>query len=200
VVVPIHSREGVRPVVADERVPASRAKEALDAAQDISTVSVRQSARQVGDNWTSALPADAVRAPSSEKPIIEDGGVVDHEVVAGAGFDQVVSMIATQKIAPSAPRELVSTRAATHEVVASARANAIVPSPGDDDVPASGTDQVVVSVCTHDRRHVPEARLRSCRGRSPVECERTEQRNRATPNGSDRPLHDLIFGTPSTQV
>ena len=188
-----------RPVVADERVPARRAEEALDASQDVSTVSVRQSARQVGDDWTLALPADAVRAPSPEKPIIEDGGIVDHEVVAGPGLYQVVAVIATQKVAPSAPMEPVSTRAATHQVVASPRANAIVPSPGDDDVPARGTDQVVVSVCTHDRRWVPEAGLRSRRGRSSVECERTEQRNRAKLHGRDRRLHTPVFGTASTQ-
>ena len=80
-------------------------------------MSVRQSARQVGDDWTSALPADAVPAPSPEKPIIEDGGIVDHEVVAGPGLHQVVAVIATQKVAPSAPMEPVSTRAATHQVV-----------------------------------------------------------------------------------
>jgi hypothetical protein len=36
--------------------------------------------------------------------------------------------------------ELVSTRAAADQVVPSPRANFIVPSPGDDDVPAGGAD------------------------------------------------------------
>jgi hypothetical protein len=126
-----HSLEGVRPVVADERVPARRAEEALDASQDVSPVSVRDSARQVGDDWTLALPADAIPAPSSEKPIIEGAGIVDHEVVAAT---------ATQKVASGAAMELVSTRAAADQVVPSPRANFIVPSPGDDDVPAGGAD------------------------------------------------------------
>jgi len=195
VVVSSHTLQGVPPRVADERVGARRASEALDAAQDVSAVSVRESARQVGDNWTSALPADAVRAASPEKLIIEDGGIVDDEVVSRAGSYQVVAGTATQKVAPSAPMELVSTGTATHEVVASARANDIVPSPGDDDVPARGADQVVVSVRTDDRRWVSEAGWRSGRGRSlsPVECESTKQRNRAK-------LHAPIFGTPSTQL
>jgi hypothetical protein len=126
-----HSFEGVRAAVADERVPARRAEEALDASQDVSPVSVRQSARQVGDDWTLALPADAIPAPSSEKPIIEGVGIVDHEVVAAT---------ATQKVASWAAMELVSTRAAADQVVPSPRANFIVPSPGDDDVPARGAD------------------------------------------------------------
>jgi hypothetical protein len=135
-----HSLEGVRPAVADERVPARRAEEALDASQDVSPVSVRQSARQVGDDWTLALPADAIPAPSPEKPIIEGVGIVDHEVGAGAALHQVVAATATQKVVSGAAMELVSTRAAADQVVPSPRANFIVPSPGDDDVPAGGAD------------------------------------------------------------
>jgi hypothetical protein len=112
-------------------------------------VSVRDSARQVGDDWTLALPADAIPAPSSEKPIIEGVGIVDHEVVAGTGLHQVVAVIATQKVASRAAMELVSTwaamelvasRAAADQVVPTPCANFIVPSPGDDDVPARGAD------------------------------------------------------------
>jgi hypothetical protein len=200
VVVSFHSLEGVRPVVADERVGARRAEEALDASQDVSPVSARQSARQVGDDWTLALPADAIPAPSPEKPIIEGVGIVDHEIVAGTALHQVVALIATQKVAAPAAMELVSTGAAADQVVPSPCANVIVPSPGDDDVPAGGTEQVVVSACPDDRRYVSEAGLRSGGGRSPVECERAEDRNCAMLHGRDGPLHALIFGTPPTEV
>jgi hypothetical protein len=135
-----HSLEGVRPVVADERVPARRAEEALDASQDVSPVSVRQSARQVGDDCTLALPADAIPAPSSEKPIIEGVGIVDHEVVAATATQKVASPAAMELVSTRAAMELVSTRAAADQVVPSPRANFIVPSPGDDDVPARGAD------------------------------------------------------------
>ena len=144
-------------------------------------MSVRESA--VRSATTGRRPCQLTRSSPVPRETDHRGRVVDHEVVAGPGLYQVVAVIATQKVAPSAPMEPVSTRAATHQVVASPRANAIVPSPGDDDVPARGTDQVVVSVCTHDRRCVPEAGLRSDRGRSPMECESTEQRNRAKRHG-----------------
>jgi hypothetical protein len=182
-VVRFDSLEVVPSCVADEGVLPVRANEALDAAQDVSTVSVRESARQIGDNCTSSVPPDAVRAPAPEKPISVDGGIVVHEVVSRTGADQVAAVTATQKVPASASVEPISTRTAAHQVVASACANAIAPSAGDDDVPGYGTDQVIVSARADDRRSVPEAGLRSGRGRRAKKCERTDESNRAKLRG-----------------